>query len=84
MQHMIEDALGKVTRCSREQLQLAASGRTDAGVHAWGQVDSFVLFARTVVSRWFTCMSLFCCSVHACENTFTFFGNEELVWSEIF
>lgn len=78
MQHMIEDALGKATRYSREQLQLSASGRTDAGVHAWGQVDSFVLFARTVMSRWFTCTSLFCCSVHACENTFTFFGNEEL------
>jgi len=75
---MIEDALGKVTRCSREQLQLAASGRTDAGVHAWGQVDSFVLFAKTVVFRWFTCMSVFCCSVHACENTFMFCGNEEL------
>ncbi|CAK9232506.1 unnamed protein product, partial [Sphagnum troendelagicum] len=44
VQHMIEDALGKATRCSREQLQLAASGRTDAGVHAWGQVAHFVTF----------------------------------------
>ncbi|KAL2642629.1 hypothetical protein R1flu_010216 [Riccia fluitans] len=37
VQKVVEDALFKITRCSREDLTLTASGRTDAGVHAWGQ-----------------------------------------------
>lgn len=38
VQQMVEDAVSKVTRCSREQLKVVAAGRTDTGVHAWGQV----------------------------------------------
>ena len=36
----LTDALEKVLRTSREELELACAGRTDAGVHAWGQVVS--------------------------------------------
>lgn len=38
VQQMVEDAVSKATRCSREQLKVVAAGRTDTGVHAWGQV----------------------------------------------
>ena len=34
----IEEALG---RALRHEVKLVAAGRTDAGVHAWGQVASF-------------------------------------------
>ncbi|KAL3695961.1 hypothetical protein R1sor_010037 [Riccia sorocarpa] len=37
VQKTVEDALFKITRCSREDLILTAAGRPDAGVHAWGQ-----------------------------------------------
>lgn len=40
VQHLVEDALTKFTRCKREELKMVAAGRTDAGVHAWGQVNS--------------------------------------------
>jgi tRNA pseudouridine38-40 synthase len=36
----LTDALEKVLHFSRANLQLACAGRTDAGVHAWGQVVS--------------------------------------------
>ncbi|KAJ7518656.1 hypothetical protein O6H91_20G002600 [Diphasiastrum complanatum] len=42
VQYMIEDALMKVTRCTRKDLLVVAASRTDAGVHAWGQVAHFV------------------------------------------
>jgi tRNA pseudouridine38-40 synthase len=35
---LLEDAIGKILR---HPVELACAGRTDAGVHAWGQVVSF-------------------------------------------
>lgn len=43
MQGELEAALATVLR---EQVQLTVAGRTDAGVHAWGQVASFVTAAE--------------------------------------
>ena len=37
---VLSDALEKVLRSPREMLNLVCAGRTDAGVHAWGQVVS--------------------------------------------
>jgi len=37
---VLSDALEKVLHSPREMLNLACAGRTDAGVHAWGQVVS--------------------------------------------
>jgi len=36
----LADAFEKTLRSPREELELACAGRTDAGVHAWGQVVS--------------------------------------------
>lgn len=38
-------------RVLREPVELTCSGRTDAGVHAWGQVVSFVLDAEVDLTR---------------------------------
>lgn len=38
-QHLVESALRTLTRQTRNELLLAAAGRTDAGVHARGQVS---------------------------------------------
>lgn len=35
---MLEKALIKITKLERKELHLVGAGRTDAGVHAWGQV----------------------------------------------
>jgi tRNA pseudouridine38-40 synthase len=40
VQANLADALTRVLRCSAEELDLVCAGRTDAGVHAWGQVVS--------------------------------------------
>ncbi|XP_027166778.1 tRNA pseudouridine synthase A 1-like isoform X4 [Coffea eugenioides] len=42
IQCYLEDALTKITKLERENLHLVGAGRTDAGVHAWGQVAHFI------------------------------------------
>lgn len=41
VQGALEDALARVLRMEVDQLATVGAGRTDAGVHAWGQVVSF-------------------------------------------
>lgn len=38
VQCLVEEALTRVTKLERGHLGLVGAGRTDAGVHAWGQV----------------------------------------------
>lgn len=40
VQCVIERALTKITNLDRKDLNLVGAGRTDAGVHAWGQVHA--------------------------------------------
>ncbi|KAG5405495.1 hypothetical protein IGI04_011614 [Brassica rapa subsp. trilocularis] len=42
VQSMLEKALTQITKLQRKELHLVGAGRTDAGVHAWGQVAHFV------------------------------------------
>ncbi|EPS67196.1 pseudouridine synthase, partial [Genlisea aurea] len=42
VQCIIEEALSRITKLSRDQIRLVGAGRTDAGVHAWGQVAHFL------------------------------------------
>ncbi|KAK4796569.1 hypothetical protein SAY86_028895 [Trapa natans] len=42
IQCFIEEALTRVTKLERGDLRLVGAGRTDAGVHAWGQVAHFL------------------------------------------
>ncbi|CAM6093281.1 unnamed protein product [Calypogeia fissa] len=41
VQGTILETLSQITSCNQDELSLTAAGRTDAGVHAWGQVASF-------------------------------------------
>lgn len=38
VQRLVEEALTRVTKLERDHLGLVGASRTDAGVHAWGQV----------------------------------------------
>ncbi|KAH6781178.1 Pseudouridine synthase family protein [Perilla frutescens var. hirtella] len=42
VQCVLEEALTRITKLERNHLCLIGSGRTDAGVHAWGQVAHFI------------------------------------------
>ncbi|KAL6573543.1 hypothetical protein OROHE_002002 [Orobanche hederae] len=42
VQCIVEEALTRITKLERDQLCLVGAGRTDAGVHAWGQVAHFI------------------------------------------
>jgi tRNA pseudouridine38-40 synthase len=53
IQDHIEAAIAKLTG---EQVKIAASGRTDAGVHARGQVFNFLTESRIPLNRW--CVAL--------------------------
>ncbi|CAN8260207.1 unnamed protein product [Cochlearia groenlandica] len=42
VQSLLEKALIQITKLGRKELLLVGAGRTDAGVHAWGQVAHFI------------------------------------------
>ncbi|KAL6501520.1 hypothetical protein OROGR_026653 [Orobanche gracilis] len=42
VQRIVEEALTRITKLERDRLCLVGAGRTDAGVHAWGQVAHFI------------------------------------------
>ncbi|WOL10224.1 hypothetical protein Cni_G18978 [Canna indica] len=42
IQCLIEEALTRITKLNRKELLLVGASRTDAGVHAWGQVAHFI------------------------------------------
>ncbi|KAL8064718.1 hypothetical protein ABFS82_01G108600 [Erythranthe guttata] len=42
VQCKVEEALTRITKLERKHLCLVGAGRTDAGVHAWGQVAHFI------------------------------------------
>ena len=48
---VLAEAVARITRMSAESLELVGSGRTDAGVHGWGQVVSGLIPADTDLYR---------------------------------
>jgi tRNA pseudouridine38-40 synthase len=47
----LTEAVARITRVSVESLELVGSGRTDAGVHGWGQVVNGLIPAHTDLYR---------------------------------
>ncbi|UHA71733.1 tRNA pseudouridine(38-40) synthase TruA [Paenibacillus sp. 481] len=54
VQGQLEKAIEKLTK---EQVSILASGRTDAGVHAYGQVFNFQTTSSIPVERWMVAMN---------------------------
>jgi tRNA pseudouridine38-40 synthase len=50
VQGVLQEALRLITK--EEALQIHGSGRTDAGVHAWGQVVNFITQSRIPLEKW--------------------------------
>ena len=48
---VLTEAVARITRVSAESLELVGSGRTDAGVHGWGQVVNGLIPADTDLYR---------------------------------
>jgi tRNA pseudouridine38-40 synthase len=48
---VLSEAVARITRVSAESLELVGSGRTDAGVHGWGQVVNGLIPAHTDLYR---------------------------------
>ena len=51
VQGVLENALGKIRQESRETIRMQCSGRTDAGVHAKGQVRQPILVFKSSSSE---------------------------------
>lgn len=53
VQYFIEKSLIQITKLERKDLSLVGAGRTDTGVHAWGQVRSHFLTLKEIEKdRW--------------------------------
>jgi tRNA pseudouridine38-40 synthase len=46
-----------IERLTGESIQITGSGRTDAGVHAWGQVVNFHTSSRIPIDKWLIAMN---------------------------
>jgi tRNA pseudouridine38-40 synthase len=51
VQETIENAIGRIFD-NKERVVLHGAGRTDAGVHAWGQVAHFDITSEVIIERW--------------------------------
>lgn len=57
VQGVLEEAIARVSGESPEVIRLVAAGRTDAGVHATGQVVNFRSASRLPVARWLSALN---------------------------
>lgn len=55
VQGELEQAIRKLTG---EEIQVTGSGRTDAGVHAWGQIVNFYTSSRIPTEKWAIAMNV--------------------------